>query len=311
LQAWQFRGVGQPLELVDLPEPSAGPGELVLDVKACGLCHSDVSFIDGTITSLLGHVPIVLGHEIAGVVRSAGEGVDSFRVGDRVGIPATVESPGTARNGGFASQVAVLAEQCIAIPDNVPFEQAAPAMDAARTAYRGVVTGGQVEAGTRLGIIGYGGLGSLAVQIATALQAEVYVAEINEARWNDARAKGAAGVGTDIRQFADRELDVIIDFAGYGTTTAAAIEAVRPRGRVVQIGLAREMATISAQLVTMKELTYLGLANGEKHEAEAVLQLMAEGRISSDITLIGFADIPASLDKLESDGVCGRFVVHY
>ena len=102
MRAWQFIEINQPLKLVDLPDPVAGEGELVIDVKATGLCHSDVSFMDGTITSLLGHLPIVLGHEIGGVVSSVGRGVTEFKVGQRVGIPATVQSPGTACNGGFA-----------------------------------------------------------------------------------------------------------------------------------------------------------------------------------------------------------------
>lgn len=308
MKAWQFFGVGRALERVELPDPVAGPGQIVIDVKAAGLCHSDVGFMDGTITSLLKHTPIVLGHEIAGVVSAVGEGVTGFSIGQRVGIPATVESPGTACNGGFADKVVVNVEQCVHVPDAVPFEQAAPAMDAARTAYRGLVTAGHLSAGMTIGIIGFGGLGSLAVQIAHAIGAVVYVAEVNEAAWDDARKMGALGVAADIRVFEDKGLDVVVDFAGYGTTTSAAIDAVKPRGRVVQVGLAKEMATISAQKITMKEITYVGASNGEKSEAEAVLALMVSGNIKSDVVLISFDEIPASLDKLEHGGVRGRFV---
>lgn len=308
MKAWQFTEVGAPLQRVELPDPVAGPGQIVIDVKAAGICHSDVGFMDGTITSLLKHTPIVLGHEIAGIVSAVGAGVTAFSVGQRVGIPATVESPGTACNGGFADKVVASAEQCVHVPDAVAFEQAAPAMDAARTAYRGLVTAGHVGAGTKVGIIGFGGLGSLAVQIALALDAVVYVAEVNENAWEEARQLGARGVGADIREFEDQDLDVIVDFAGYGTTTAAAIDAVRPRGRVVQVGLAKEMATISAQKITMKEITYVGSANGEKSEAEAVLALIADGKIKSDVLQISFDDIPGSLKKLEQGGVRGRYV---
>lgn len=308
MKACQFTEVGAPLQRVELPDPVAGPGQIVIDVKAAGICHSDVGFMDGTITSLLQHTPIVLGHEIAGIVSAVGAGVTAFSVGQRVGIPATVESPGTACNGGFADKVVASAEQCVHVPDAVAFEQAAPAMDAARTAYRGLVTAGHVGAGTKVGIIGFGGLGSLAVQIALALDAVVYVAEVNEHAWEEARQLGARGVGADIREFEDQDLDVIVDFAGYGTTTAAAIDAVRPRGRVVQVGLAKEMATISAQKITMKEITYVGSANGEKSEAEAVLALIADGKIKSDVLRISFDDIPGSLKKLEQGGVRGRYV---
>lgn len=311
MKAWQFTGINEDLKKVEIPDPKAGKGEIVINIKAAGLCHSDVSYVDGTITPLLKQIPIVLGHEIAGVVSEVGEGVEDFRVGQRVGIPATVESPGTARNGGFADSVVVLAEQCVHVPDDVPFEQAAPAMDAARTAYRAVVTIGQVQQGMKVGIIGFGGLGSLGVQIAKEVGAEVYVAEVNQNVWQEATELGSKGVSADIRDFESAGLDVIIDFAGFGTTTASAIDAIKPRGRVVQIGLAKEMATISAQKVTMKEITYVGASNGEKHEAEEVLKLMASGNIKSKIIKISFDEIPASLDQLKQGGVNGRFVAIY
>ena len=306
--AWQFLGAGQPLKRVDLPNPTPKEGEVVLDIKASGLCHSDVGFMDGTITSLLGHLPIVLGHEIAGVVAQVGPGVRDLAVGDRVGIPAIVQSPGTARDGGFAEKVAVAADQCVVLPDAVPYEEAAPAMDAARTAYRAVVSKGHLKAGMKVGIIGFGGLGAYAVQIAKALDATVYVAEINQDAWPTALELGATDVADDIRAFAQHELDVIVDFAGFGTTTASAIEAVRHGGRVVQVGLGKEMATISCQQVTMKEVTLVGSSNGEKEEAVAVLAMMAERKITSNILPITFDQIPESLAKLEHGGVRGRFV---
>jgi propanol-preferring alcohol dehydrogenase len=308
MKAWQFTGVDEPLLKVDLPDPAPDAGEIVLDVKAAGLCHSDVSFVDGTITSLLGSIPIVLGHETAGVVTAVGSGVDDFAVGDRVGIPATTEGPGTAVNGGFAEQVAVRADLAVHIPDGVPFEQAAPAMDAARTAYRAIETFGKVSSGMRVGIIGFGGLGSLGAQIAEAVGAEVYVAEVNESAWPAAKELGVAGVSVDIRDFAHVGLDVIVDFAGFGTTTASAVDAVKQGGRIVQIGLAREEATISMQQITMKEITLVGASNGEKSEAEAALQLIADKKLASRVVPITFDDIPEYLDKLAHGGVSGRAV---
>ncbi|GAA4535132.1 zinc-binding dehydrogenase [Pseudonocardia xishanensis] len=311
MKAWQFTGVDEPLERVDLPDPSAGEGDLVIDVRAAGLCHSDVGFMDGTITSLLPHLPIVLGHEVAGVVAEVGPGVEGFAVGDRVGVPAVTYGPGTAMNGAFAEKVRVPAALVVPIPDAVSFEQAAPATDAGRTAYRAVHTAGKVKPGQAVGIIGFGGLGSLGVQIAIAHGATVYVAEIDEAACAAALEIGASGAAADIRDFEDRDLDVVIDFAGYGTTTAAAIDAVRPNGRVVQIGLAVEMATISAQKMVLKDLTYVGASNGEQHECVGALDLLAAGKIRADVLPISFDEIPASLEKLKRGGVRGRFVALY
>lgn len=308
MEAWHFTGVNQPLVRVELPDPEPGPDEIVIAVKSAGLCHSDVSFVDGTITSLLGSIPIVLGHETAGVVSAVGTGVTEFTVGQRVGIPATTAGPGTAVDGGFAEYVKVRADLVVHLPDAVSFEQAAPATDAARTAYRGVVTFGQVGAGTKVGIIGFGGLGSLAVQIALAVGAEVWVAELNEDVWPTARDLGVQGISADIRDFEGESLDVVVDFAGFGTTTASAVDAVRPRGRVVQIGMAREEATISMQKVILKEITIVGASNGEKAECEAVLDLMASGGLRSRTVPITFDQIPEYLGLLAEGKVAGRAV---
>lgn len=311
MKAWQFTGVDQPLQLVELDDPTPEAHEVVIDVKAAGLCHSDVSFVDGTLTPLLGSIPIVLGHEIAGVVSAVGSSVTEFEVGQRVGVPATTEGPGTATNGGFAEKVLVAERLVVAVPDGASFEQAAPATDAARTAYRAVETIGQVDAGTKVGIIGFGGLGSLGAQIALAVGAKVWVAEVNEEAWGDIRALGAESVSADIRDFADAQLDVIIDFAGFGTTTASAIEAIRHGGRIVQIGLARASAEISLQSITMKEITLVGASNGEKSEAVAVLDLIAQGKISSRTVPITFDEIPDYVGKLSRGEVTGRAVALY
>jgi propanol-preferring alcohol dehydrogenase len=308
MQAWQFTGVGEPLRKMTLPDPEPGPDEIVVAVRAAGLCHSDVGFMDGTITALLGHLPIVLGHEIAGEVIAVGTEVSTHAVGDRVGVPAVTYGPGTAMDGGFAEKVRLPAGLAVGIPDEVPYEQAAPATDAGRTAYRALHTAGRVATGNRVGIIGFGGLGALGAQIALAADAEVYVAETNPASQDAARTLGADGVSADIRDFEDQQLDVIVDFAGFGTTTASAIDAIRPSGRVVQIGLAVEMATISAQKMVLKDITYVGASNGEQREFLGFVDLLAAGKVHADTLPIAFDDVPDSLHKLHEGGVRGRFV---
>ncbi|GAA4668082.1 hypothetical protein GCM10025780_08250 [Frondihabitans cladoniiphilus] len=234
-----------------------------------------------------------------------------FSVGDKVGIPATTEGPGAAVDGGFADRVAVKERLAVHVQDGVEFEQAAPAMDAARTAYRGVMTFGKVKKGMNVGIIGFGGLGSLGAQIAEAQGAHVFVAEANKATWDRVTAGGAGGVSADIRDFADKGLDVIVDFAGFGTTTAQAVEAIKQGGTIVQIGLAREEATISTQKITMKEITLVGASNGEKSEAVAVLDLIANGSLSSLTVPITFEQIPEYIAKLAKGDVTGRAVALY
>lgn len=308
MKAWQFIEIGMPLTQNDVAEPPPGVDEIIIDVRAAGLCHSDVGFLNGTLTPLLPFAPITLGHEIAGVVSAIGTGVTEFAVGDKVGVPAAIEGPGTSTNGGFAEKVTVKEHLVVAVPDEVPFDQAAAATDAGLTSYHAVMIRGQVGPGMKVGIIGVGGLGSLGVQAAIANGAQVYVAEINEKVHDYARELGALGVSTDITTFKDKELDVIIDFAGFGTTTASAIETVRARGRVVQVGLAREMGTINLNTLTLRSLELVGSQAGTKQDCIEVLKLVAAGKLRSRVTPITFDEIGTGIERMEHGGVVGRLV---
>jgi D-arabinose 1-dehydrogenase-like Zn-dependent alcohol dehydrogenase len=160
----------------------------------------------------------------------------------------------------------------------------------------------------KVGIIGLGGLGSLGAQIALAEGARVFVAEINEAVHPYARELGAHGVAAGIDAFADEQLDVIIDFAGFGTTTAAAIETVRNRGRVVQVGLARPMGTINLNELTLQALDLVGSQAGTKEDCSAVLDLIAADKLASRITKISFEEIGEGIHRLGRGEVIGRLV---
>ena len=189
MKAWKFHAAHQPLELKELEDPTPSKGQVLIEVKAAGLCHSDVGFMDGTLTDSLSFRPIVLGHEVAGVVTELGEGVTDFAIGERVAVFAggngkpgpENNSIGIGRNGGFAQKVLAWESELIRIPENVSFDQAATATDAGMTTHQAVVAVGRVTAGTKVRIIGLGGLGLTAARIAVITGAEVYAAEINEA----------------------------------------------------------------------------------------------------------------------------------
>lgn len=309
MKGWHFVAVDKPLQDVEIDDPSAGADDVVVDVCASGLCHSDVGFMDGTITALLGHIPIILGHEIVGTVSSVGSDVTEFVRGDRVGIPATTGGPGTAMNGGYAEKVRVPAGFPVHLPDGLSWAEAAPATCSGRTAYRAVHTAGQIENGMRVGIIGFGGLGYLGVQIARAAGAEVYVAEINERTWRQAVSLGVSGCSRDLRDFRDEELDLIVDFAGTDGTLASAIDAVRHGGRVVEVGLGVESSTVSVQNITMKEVRIVGSSNGTKDEATAIFDLIAKGAVRPSVEQIAFEGIPDGLQRLQEGRADDRLVV--
>ena len=308
MKAWRFVTENHPLELHDVPVPEPGQDEVVLDVKGAGICHSDVGFLDGTLSGLLPYRPITLGHEIAGVVSAVGPGVEGFGVGDRVVIPCDIATPGTSMDGGFAEKVLTPERFVIPIPDGVPFDQAAAATDAGMTSYHAAITVGGVKAGDKVGIIGVGGLGSLAVQICVGVGAEVYAAEVNEQVHGYARELGASEVAKDLHDFSDKALDVVIDYAGFGTTTAAAIDVVRADGVVVQVGLGRAEGTINLQRLTLERLTLVGSQAGSQEDCAAVLKLMSDGKLTARIEQISLDQIGDGVQRLERGEITGRLV---
>ncbi|MDQ6523430.1 zinc-binding dehydrogenase [Nocardioides sp. LHD-245] len=313
MRAWQMTGTGEPLRLTDLPEPVAGPGEVLVAVRAAGLCHTDVGILDdATWTARLGPFPLTLGHEVAGVIAAVGVGVDGWAVGDRVAVnPAGSTRPGLGRDGGYGPYVVADPPDLVRVPEGLSFELAAAGTDAGRAPYRAVVVRGEVAAGDKVGIIGLGGLGQVGARIAVLRGAEVYAAEPKQSLWPMARELGVTEVAADVTAFADVGLDLIVDFAGFGTTTAAAIETVRDFGRVVQVGMGRLESTISTNALILKQVTLLGSRGGTVEDIAAVYEMFASGDLSPALEPIGFDDIPAALDRLRRGDVTGRLVARY
>jgi alcohol dehydrogenase, propanol-preferring len=311
MQGWQFVEIGAPLELVTQPDPTPGPDQVVVDVRAGGLCHSDVGIMDGTITSMLAQIPIVLGHEVAGVVCEVGPGVTGWQVGDRVAIAGLgIDAPGLVADGGFGDKVVGKVSQLVRLPDEVGFAQGAAATDAGQTSRHALRLGG-VGPGSRVGIIGLGGLGLTAARIAVLLGAQVYGAEPNERVHLLARRRGVLDIVTDAADLAAFDLDVICDFAGFGTTTAAAVEAVRDGGTVVLVGMGRAEATIPTPTFISKQLTLVGSLGGSMADVTDVIRLMAEEGLEILITEIPFEQIPDGLERLHQGKVGGRLVAVY
>lgn len=169
MQAWQFTETHQPLVLNEVPEPSPGPGQVSIDVKAAGLCHTDIGVLhdDGWRSTIM-FTPITMGHEVAGAVREVGEGVTDWVPGDRVGICPTTPfgAPGFVTDGGFGHVVVVPADALVRIPEGVSYAQGAAATDAGMTSYHAVIVNGQTKAGDNVGIIGLGGLGQIGARAA-------------------------------------------------------------------------------------------------------------------------------------------------
>ena len=311
MKAWQFSAVGEPLGLNDVQEPVAARGCVVVDVRAAGLCHSDVGVLEDPHfpSPPGGPRPMTLGHEISGVISELGEGVDGWKVGDRVGLCMTGDpAPGLSAHGGFAAKVATNADFLVRIPDGVPFDVAAAATDSGVAPHHAVIVVGQVKTGMKVGVIGLGGLGQMGARIAALAGAEVYVAEIREEIWPVAEKIGATRVARNITEFSAKQLDVVIDFAGIGETTAEAIATVRPGGRVVQVGMSQRDVAINRYDLVTKRVSLVGTMGGERSDLEGVYALMAAGELDPVVSTISFEAIPAGLARLSRGEVVGRLV---
>jgi alcohol dehydrogenase, propanol-preferring len=311
MKAWHFTGTGEPLVLADIPEPAPGPGEVVLEITAAGLCHSDVAAMtDPDWLSVIPVRPIVLGHEISGLVSAVGDGVTGVRVGERYGVwPLGADgAPGYSRDGGFTHFHRVNAAELVPVPDGLGLELAAIGTDAGMTSYHAVMTQAAVAPGDKVGVIGLGGLGQIGARVAVVNGAEVHVAEVNERAWALADEIGVRSVVIDAGEWAGGGFDVVIDFAGFGDTTAKAVSAVRRNGRVVLVGLGRTEMTLRTPEVVRKQVQIVGSQGGTREDIAAVYELLRSREITPACTVIGFDDIPQALDDLEHHRVTGRLV---
>lgn len=313
MKGWLFSGTGIPLKLIEKEDPKATPDHVVIEVKAAGLCHSDVAALqDPGWMPLFPNGPVIMGHEFAGVVIEVGEGVTDLKVGDRVGVnpldQETREAAGYNYDGGYATKARVPAKQCVKLPDNVSFVEGAAATDAGLTSYHALFSIGQAKSGMKVGIVGVGGLGQFAVQMAMIQGCEVYAADISEAARKLAEEWGCKKVYSNVLDMKEAECDLIVDFAGFGKTTADALEAVKPRGTVVIVGMGVLQFEMNTYLMITKELKLLGSNGGTNEDLKGVYDCFATGRLKPQLTTIPFEEIDKGLEKLKNHEVKGRLV---
>lgn len=315
MKGWEFTGTHIPLKMVEKPDPVAKPGYVVLKTLAGGLCHSDVSALEHESWMPNFHVPVIMGHEVCGRIVEIGEGVEGYKIGDVVAVcPLYAKdgtTPGYTRDGGYGTMTTAPVEQLVKVPEGLSYAKAAAATDAGATSYHAVCTVGGVKAGMKVGIIGVGGLGQFAVRIAVVKGAEVYVATRKKEAQELALSLGAKEVKASISEFADKKLDVIIDFAGGGQTTTDAINVVGQYGKVVIVGMAKDEAEINTMAMILKELTFAGSQGSTTKDLKECLDLLASGELDPVINTISFDQIGEGIEMLTRGEVKGRLVCVY
>lgn len=313
MRGWLFAKTGVEPELIEKEDPKAAPGEVVLKVKAAGLCHSDVGALkDPGWMNLITGAPVIFGHECAGEIAELGEGVTGWEIGDRVGVapidPDTGDTIGYQRDGGYSTRLSVPAKQLVKIPEGVSYVQGAAATDAGMTSHHAIFHVGGAKAGMKVGIIGVGGLGQMAVQMAVAEGCEVYAADTSEAARAIAEEAGATKVYADAKDMAADGIDLIVDYAGFPATFAAAQEAVNPGGTIVLVGMGALELPLNGTLVITKMLQVKGSMGGTTKDIEGVYEYFAKDQLHPQLETIGFEEIGEGLKRLERHEVAGRLV---
>jgi len=313
MEGWLFTKTNEPLKLVKKEDPVVKDGWVIIDVKAAGLCHSDVAALeDPAWFPLIPAAPCYIGHECAGVITEIGKGVKGFKVGDRVGVcpidPATGKAIGYAYDGGYATKCLVPAGSLVHMPDVVTFVQGAAATDAGMTSYHALFVEGKAHKGMKVGIIGIGGLGQFAAQMAVIDGCKVYACDKNPDARDLALAIGCEKVYENVLDMKADAPEVIVDYAGFGTTTADAIEAVGFKGTVVIVGMGANYANINTMTMILKQVKVRGSNGGTPEDIAGVYKYFATGKLKPQLTTIPFTEVDKGLEMLKAGKVKGRLV---
>jgi propanol-preferring alcohol dehydrogenase len=325
MRAMVLESQGRPLVGEELPDPTPGPGQLRLRVRACGVCRTDLHIVDGELAGP--KLPLVLGHQIVGTVDAVGEGAEGFRTSDRVGVPwlgwacgecgycttgrenlcARARFTGYQIDGGYAEHTIADARFCFPIPEGYPDLQAAPLLCAGLIGYRCLRMTGDAE---RLGIYGFGGAAHILTQVARHQGRRVFAFT----RPGDERTQafacdlGAdwAGASTDPPP---EPLDAAILFAATGELVPLALRAVSPGGTVVcgEIQMS-DIPSFPYELL-WEERVLRSVANLTRADATEFLTLAPRIPVRTQVTAFPLDSANEAIGALRSGSVEGAIAL--
>lgn len=338
MRAAVFRGDNTPLTVVNVPDPSPGPGEALVRVAACGLCHTDLHYLDHGVPTFK-TPPLILGHEASGTVAALGARVSGRTVGDRVLIPSVL-SCGRCRpcrsgrenlceslvmvgnniDGAYAEYVVVAASELVPIPESIPLEECCVIADAISTPYHAVRHRGRVRPGDVVAVVGCGGVGLNVVQCAAVAGAHVIAVDLNDERLAVASTLGAAHiidpreferVDRRVRQLSGGGVDIAFEAIGSPETIRLALSLLRRGGRLCVIGYSADDVALSAARIMYYELEVVGSLGCGAGDYPAILRLVEDGRLVLDPIVSGklpLEEINNGFDRLRrGEGV--RWIV--
>jgi 2-desacetyl-2-hydroxyethyl bacteriochlorophyllide A dehydrogenase len=340
MKALRLTAVGAPIELHDIPVPEIRDGDVLVRVRAAGICHSDAHYRSGR--SPARPLPLVLGHEVAGEIERVGRNVTSVRKGDRVCLHylttcgecaqcrrgneqfcAAGSMLGHYRDGGWAEYIAVPEWNVVLLPDDVPFEHGAALMCSAATSFH-ALRKSRLRAGETLAVFGVGGLGMTAVQIGRQLGASaIYAVDIDSTKLENARELGAIAVDATkddsavrLRELTNGEgVDVSLEVIGLPITMQQAVRSLAVHGRAVIAGLADMPLEVDTYRDLLgREAEIIGANDHLKAELVELLTLVSAGaldmsRVVRRTVPLDAAAVNQTLDQLDRFAAPERTVI--
>ncbi len=322
MKSVRMTAAGKPLELQEIPIPNFGDKDILLRIKAAGICHSDAHYRAGH--SSMAFLPITLGHEVSGVVETVGSEVTNVKVGERVCLHYnitcgdcyycstgneqfcdTVKMLGHHVDGGYAEYIAIPARNAIHLPEEIPFEAGATLMCASATSLH-ALRKARLKAGETVAVFGVGGLGLSAIQLAKALGAiEVFAVDIKQDKLELASEYGAIPVDAsradpveEIRKYTKgKGVDVALEVIGLSKTMTQSIDSLGFMGRAVMVGMNQQPIEINTYMQVLgKEAEIIG-SNDHLLQELPLLVDMARRKIL-DTSRVVSQVIPLNADKI-------------
>lgn len=334
----QKTGPEEPYQIAEIERRDPRADDVVIDIKAAGICHSDIHMIRNEWGSAT--YPLTVGHEIAGVVSAVGSDVTKFKVGDRVGVGCLVNScgeceqckagaennclkgaigtynaedvDGTITQGGYSQKITVNEGFVVSIPDALDFDVAAPLLCAGITTYSPLARW-NVKPGQRVAVMGLGGLGHMGVQIAAAMGAEVTVLSRSLKKADAAKELGAVRtLATSDENFFEEhrgEFDLILNTISAPIDLGSYLNLLKPRGIMSVVGLTTEPLPLQIIDLIRGGRVLTGNNIGGIPETQEMLDFCAEHGIASVIEKVNVHEVDDAYDRVVAGDVKFRIVI--
>jgi propanol-preferring alcohol dehydrogenase len=336
MQAAVVEAFSKPLALKQLALPMPGPGQVLIKVAACGVCHTDLHAAHGD-WPVKPTPPFIPGHEAAGTVVALGAGVESVGLGDRVGVPwlhqacghcefcltgretlcLSQKDTGYSVNGGYAEYMLAAADYVAPIPAQLSFEEAAPVLCAGVTTYKALKVA-DVRPGQWVAIYGVGGLGHMAVEYAVAMGYKVAAIDTADDKLELARQVGAIEVVNSTKEDPAQALQTRLGGVQGAVITPASVTAfeqgvhsLKRGGTCVLVGLPPAAFPVDIFGMVLNGLTVRGSIVGTRADLHEALEFAAAGKVKAVFKTTRLSEINSIFAQMEAGTIQGRYVLTF